>query len=285
TVTSGSGEGEQAAKTPAATVKANAGVSIGDMPASANLAAADTSTSPVAPDAMVSTAKPAVEVRAAPVLIKDAAQAQPMAPQDVLPQSAAAQSAASLHEGGDVKAAPVQSSVQPPVQPSAPPSVQAANDPPPPPAAPSAPARTLPEGASEGAADGTVAQQASQAPLASRAAASGALSYPPQVYGASNSNSRVELRARAESWVQVQGANNELLLTRMLRAGDSYRAPNRDDLVLMTGNAGAIEIIVDGQVLGALGPVGQVRRNVQLNAEFLRAQLVPKTDDTVGSSP
>ena len=83
------------------------------------------------------------------------------------------------------------------------------------------------------------------------------------------------LRARAESWVQVQGANNELLLTRMLRTGDSYYAPNRTDLVLMTGNAGAIEIIVDGVELGPLGPIGLVRRNILLDADHLRLQLMP----------
>ena len=87
------------------------------------------------------------------------------------------------------------------------------------------------------------------------------------------------LRARAESWVQVQGANNELLLTRMLRPGDSYHAPNRTDLVLMTGNAGAIEIMVDGEALGTLGPLGQVRRNIKLTAEDLRGQMQPANSE------
>jgi cytoskeleton protein RodZ len=111
-------------------------------------------------------------------------------------------------------------------------------------------------------------------------AATDGLGNRPQAYGASNRNVRVVLRARAESWVQVQGANNELLLTRMLRAGDSYHAPNRDDLILMTGNAGAIEIIVDGEPLGALGPVGQVRRNIRLNAEFLQMEMGTNTDSS-----
>ena len=108
---------------------------------------------------------------------------------------------------------------------------------------------------------------------ASLATASEGLSYRPQAYGASNRDARVILRARAESWVQVQGANNELLLTRMLRPGDSYHAPNRVDLVLMTGNAGAIEVMVDGEAFGALGPVGQIHRNIKLNADYLRGHM------------
>lgn len=91
----------------------------------------------------------------------------------------------------------------------------------------------------------------------------------PQVFGASNADARVVIRARADSWVQVQGDGNELLLTRMLRMGDTFRVPDRDDLVLMTGNAGAIDVIVDGRRLGPLGPNGQVRRNVPLTAEAL----------------
>tara|TARA_R110002167_G_scaffold118029_1_gene294285 strand:- start:99 stop:1796 length:1698 start_codon:yes stop_codon:yes gene_type:complete len=98
-----------------------------------------------------------------------------------------------------------------------------------------------------------------------------ALRYRPQIYGVAADNARVVVRAKADSWVQVQGANNELLLTRILRAGDTYNAPDRRDLVMMTGNAGAIEVLVDGKVLGTLGPLGAVRRNINLHAEGLHA--------------
>jgi cytoskeleton protein RodZ len=157
-------------------------------------------------------------------------------------------------EGSDVDTAPTM------------PAIQAAIAPPPPPAAPAAPTRPVAEGGGDAADSGDEGR-------ASLATAAESLGYRPQAYGAANRDVRVVLRARAESWVQVQGANNELLLTRMLRPGDSYHAPNRTDLVLMTGNAGAIEIIVDGEALGTLGPMGQVRRNIKLNADHLRGEL------------
>ncbi len=94
-------------------------------------------------------------------------------------------------------------------------------------------------------------------------------SYVPQVFGSANRDARVVVRAKADAWVQVQGANNELLLTRILRAGDTYMAPDRSDLTLMTGNAGALEAIVDGALVGALGPEGQVRRDISLDADKL----------------
>jgi len=81
--------------------------------------------------------------------------------------------------------------------------------------------------------------------------------------------SRVTLRARLDSWVQVSGEDDELLLTRILRAGDTYAVPNRPGLTLLTGNAGALEISVDGRVLPPIGPIGAVRRNVSLNPEDL----------------
>jgi len=77
------------------------------------------------------------------------------------------------------------------------------------------------------------------------------------------------LRARLDAWVQIQGANNELLLTRFLHPGDTYMVPNRSDLTLITGNAGGLEVLVDGQVAPNLGPEGAVRRNISLAPESL----------------
>lgn len=95
--------------------------------------------------------------------------------------------------------------------------------------------------------------------------------YVPRVFGQGNVASRISVRAVQESWVQVTGVDNELLLTRILRPGDVYHIPDRPGLVLMTGNAGGIEIIVDGTVAPQLGPVAAVRRGVMLDADKLLA--------------
>lgn len=91
------------------------------------------------------------------------------------------------------------------------------------------------------------------------------------IYGGENADSRVVIRAKADSWVQVFGPGEEMLLSRILRAGDSYKVPNRADLRLTTGNAGALEILVEGQPLPPLGAQGQVRRNIPLDGEKLKA--------------
>ena len=83
--------------------------------------------------------------------------------------------------------------------------------------------------------------------------------------------SRIVVRARMASWIQVRDdVGNQLLMTRLMRAGDTFRVPDRPGLTLLTGNAGALEILVDGETMPPLGPIGAVRRDVTLDIERLR---------------
>ena len=93
--------------------------------------------------------------------------------------------------------------------------------------------------------------------------------YVPKVYGRTNLDARVVVTAVDDSWVQVMGPDNELLLTRILRAGDSYRVPDRPGLLMVTGNAGGLEVRVDDAVAPSLGPLGVVMRNIALDPDRL----------------
>lgn len=92
---------------------------------------------------------------------------------------------------------------------------------------------------------------------------------PAKLFGATNTDGRVLIVARMDSWIQVRGKDRDLIFSRTLRAGDSFRAPNRGDLNLMTGNAGGLEIVVDGKPIPPIGPIGSVRRDISLNPEKL----------------
>jgi cytoskeleton protein RodZ len=82
---------------------------------------------------------------------------------------------------------------------------------------------------------------------------------------------RIMLKAKAESWIQVRDEpNDRVLLARLLRPGDVYRVPNRPGLNLWTGNAGGLEILVDGEPVPSIGEAGAVRRRVLLEVEPLR---------------
>lgn len=83
--------------------------------------------------------------------------------------------------------------------------------------------------------------------------------------------SRVVIRAIADSWLQVGDGRSPALFAQVLRAGDSYHVPERAGLKLDTGNAGGIEITVDGRPVPSVGPSGSVRRNIPLDADKLVA--------------
>jgi cytoskeleton protein RodZ len=84
---------------------------------------------------------------------------------------------------------------------------------------------------------------------------------------------RIVVRATADSYVAVRTGENEPLFSQLMRPGDSYEVPSGADLVLETGNAGGLQITIGGKRAPSLGPVGQIRRNIPLNAEKLMRGL------------
>lgn len=82
----------------------------------------------------------------------------------------------------------------------------------------------------------------------------------------------ITVRAKAPSWIQIRDdVAKTLVMTRLLRPGDVYQVPDRSGLSLVTGNAGALEIQVDGEAVPAIGGSGAVRRSVALDADKLKA--------------
>jgi cytoskeleton protein RodZ len=99
---------------------------------------------------------------------------------------------------------------------------------------------------------------------------------------------RIALRARTGNpegaWVQVRDTRGGgTVLNRVLRPGEAWPVPVRDGLILDTGKADGLEIIVDGQPSPVLeGQVG-VRRNIALDPERLRQR--PATPASAAAAP
>ncbi|MDF2367082.1 helix-turn-helix domain-containing protein [Sneathiella sp.] len=91
----------------------------------------------------------------------------------------------------------------------------------------------------------------------------------PRTFGVENTDARVVVRATEESWIEVKATDENPVLSRVLKPGDVYMAPNEPDLILTTGNAGGLEIRVDGKEIKALGGAGTILREVPLVAESL----------------
>jgi cytoskeleton protein RodZ len=93
---------------------------------------------------------------------------------------------------------------------------------------------------------------------------------------------RVVLRARAGdpegAWVQVRDPRSgRVLVNRVLRGGEVWPVPLRDGLILDTGRAQGLEILVDGLPQPVLEGLTGVRRNIGLAPDALAQRLVPPT--------
>lgn len=82
----------------------------------------------------------------------------------------------------------------------------------------------------------------------------------PRVYGVTNGPARIVIRATADSWIQIRDRDGSQ--ARILKPGEVYRVPDRPGLTMRTGNAGGIEILVDGKPAPSLGQPGQARNAV-----------------------
>jgi cytoskeleton protein RodZ len=82
---------------------------------------------------------------------------------------------------------------------------------------------------------------------------------------------RIAIRALADCWIQVRAPDQSVVFSRVLRSGEVYNVPARSGLSLRTGNAGALEISVDGKTAPAIGGLGALRRDVALDPAELAA--------------
>ena len=83
--------------------------------------------------------------------------------------------------------------------------------------------------------------------------------------------SKIVLRSSADSWIQILNTDNEVVFSRILQRGETYPVPNQSGLRLDTGNAGGLEILVEGRLLPPIGASGSVRRDVPLDVAKLNS--------------
>ncbi len=88
---------------------------------------------------------------------------------------------------------------------------------------------------------------------------------------------RIVLRAKSDSWVEVRTATGDLVISRVLTQGTTYSVPPRPGLKLTTGNAGGLEILVDGVALPPLGAAGRVRRDIALDPDRLKSRAAGRS--------
>jgi cytoskeleton protein RodZ len=89
------------------------------------------------------------------------------------------------------------------------------------------------------------------------------------VYGEQNTNARVVLRAHQATRILVQGQGGIVFINRALNPGDTYRVPNKVGVTLTTTNAGAVEVELDGQSMGYVGPAAALAEALSLDPQSI----------------
>jgi cytoskeleton protein RodZ len=84
----------------------------------------------------------------------------------------------------------------------------------------------------------------------------------PRTFGAVGEPARIVLAATVDSWIQIRDADHSLLFTGLLKPGEQYRVPDRPGLSMRVGNAGGLNVTIDGKPVPPLGPAGAVRNVV-----------------------
>jgi cytoskeleton protein RodZ len=79
-----------------------------------------------------------------------------------------------------------------------------------------------------------------------------------KVYGAENQDVRLVLKAKAPVWIRIEDGKGNVVLTQTLMAGDSYRVPNQEGLVIIARDGGLLGVEIDGSPKGTLGQPGEI---------------------------
>ncbi|HET6621574.1 MAG TPA: RodZ domain-containing protein [Dongiaceae bacterium] len=168
-----------------------------------------------------------------------------------------------------VQTAAVGASQEPPAsaaEPAAAPSPTGAEASAPPPVQPAPAAET----AAEPAAEDQVPPETEVASTGEEAAEDAAAEPEPTPAEAGAKAGKIVVRARLESWIQVTNAKKDVVFSRVLRSGETYTVPDEKGMLLTTGNAGGIEILVNGKKLKSFGTVGLVKRDIVLDPKKLK---------------
>jgi cytoskeleton protein RodZ len=88
---------------------------------------------------------------------------------------------------------------------------------------------------------------------------------------------RITLKAVEPTYIQVRDPklphSRSILIARVLNVGESYAAPDRAGLIMQTGNAGGLQVEVDGRSLGVMGRSGEVITRIPLDPSYFLERM------------
>jgi cytoskeleton protein RodZ len=91
------------------------------------------------------------------------------------------------------------------------------------------------------------------------------------------SNTRITLKAVEPTYVQIRDTqlprSRSIMVARVLNVGESYSVPDRPGLIMQTGNAGGLQVEVDGRSLGVFGRSGEVITRIPLDPSYFLERM------------
>lgn len=86
----------------------------------------------------------------------------------------------------------------------------------------------------------------------------------------------VVMKAVEDVWLEIRDGEGKPVFSRVLKTGEEYWVPaDENSYAMTTGNAGGLQMVVEGVVMSPMGKTGEVRRNVALNPAALKVMLNP----------
>ncbi len=82
------------------------------------------------------------------------------------------------------------------------------------------------------------------------------------------------LKATGNSWVEIEDTEGNVLMTRLMRPGETYVVPNINGLTFNTGNAGALSLSQGDVIVPKLGEVGEIITARPLNIETFSKKVL-----------
>jgi cytoskeleton protein RodZ len=92
----------------------------------------------------------------------------------------------------------------------------------------------------------------------------------PEVINVTRGKGRITLGASAPSWVEIRDASQQTIYKKVIHPDEKYIVPDQPGLVLMTSNAGGLDIYVDGQKVQSVGQPGEIVRGIDLKPDSLK---------------
>lgn len=93
-----------------------------------------------------------------------------------------------------------------------------------------------------------------------------------RVFGDENPAARVVLKATKPIWLLIEDGQGNRVATQMLNPGDMYRVPDREGLVAIAQDGGALVYMIDGVEKGVLGLPGSLLAAEPLDPKILASK-------------